>query len=216
MKKKAVCIMSGGLDSVVATYVAKDEGYEIYTLFFDYGQKALTKERESFERFVSELKCKESKQISIPLWKEIGGTYLLSTAPEITPENESLEYVPFRNAMFISYGVAWAEALNAQAIFFGSTLGAVNCPDNTPQFFNALQNVINFGTKKGSSIKIELPLLKLTKTEVVELGQKLGVNMELTWSCLYSDVQPCHICSNCRMREKAFKEANIKNQNIAI
>jgi len=204
--KKTVCLVSGGLDSAVAAAIAKNKGYELYFLFFDYNQKTLKKEEECFLNIADYLTVRETKIVKLDWFSEIGGTILINNELILTPENRRLEYVPFRNAIFMSYAVAWCEALDGDALFFGSTLGAINCPDNSPPFFASFQKLIKYGTKANKLIRVEVPLIKLTKAQVIKLGLELGVPLELTWSCHNFNDKACGHCSNCERRIHAFQE----------
>lgn len=210
-KKKAVCLVSGGLDSAVASSIAKDEGFDIYILFFKYGQKNLKREQKCVSKLASYLGAKEKKVIKLPWLVEIGGTALTDRKTKLTSKNATLEYVPFRNTIFLSAAVAWAEVIGADAVFIGSTGSTRVCPDNTPPYIRAMQEVARQGTKIKTDIKIRAPLLKKKKADAVKIGNKLNVPFKWTWSCHNYIDRACGVCTNCRSRLSAFKEAEMKD-----
>jgi 7-cyano-7-deazaguanine synthase len=211
MNKKAVLLVSGGLDSAVAAAIAKKSGYDLYFLFFDYGQKTVNKEKICFLKLAKFYKAKEAKIISLPWVKKLGGSALTDDETILTPENFNLEYVPFRNTIFLSAAVAWAEVILADAVFIGSCGGDRICPDNSPLYINSFQKLVKVGTKLKTNIKIKAPLLRGDKTYVVAIGKRLGVPFELTWSCHNFTDRACGLCSNCLSRIKAFAENSLKD-----
>lgn len=202
--KRAVCLVSGGLDSAVAVAIAKAEGYDLYFLTVDYGQVTSTKELNCAEKLAEFYQIKELQIIKLDWLRRIGGSALLDPNVKLTPENEALEYVPFRNTVLLSIGVAWAEVLRAGAVFIGSTGGDRICPDNSPDYIEAMQQVIRLGTKLKTDIALRAPLLQGTKKEAVMRGFELKVPFELTWSCQNCEDVACGECSNCRARLQAF------------
>lgn len=215
--KKAIVLLSGGLDSSVTLYLAKKEGFNCYCLIFDYGQRH-KREIESAKRIAHSAKrqCQIIK-INFP-WK---GSSLLDkklkldisdyrTAITIPPT-----YVPARNIIFLSFALSYAEAINAQAIFIGAnSIDFSGYPDCRPEFYTALNKVIAVGTKAGVEkrrIKIETPLIHNNKAQIIKMGSALGVPFGLTWSCYKGEKQPCHKCDSCYFRAKGFKEAGIED-----
>ena len=205
-------LLSGGVDSAVTLYMAKQD-YEIEALIFDYGQRA-QKEIECAKKVAeaAEVPFKILK-ISLP-WK---GSALLDIGEEI-PEGELSEggeipgtYVPGRNIIFLSFAVSFAEAIGARAVFIGAhQLDFSNYPDCREEFFKSFQKTIKRGTKRGSEgreIRIVTPVIDKTKKEIVEEGNILGVPFEYTWSCYKEGEAPCGVCESCLFREKAFDEA---------
>lgn len=219
MKKIAICLCSGGLDSTTVLYSAVKQGYDVRLLAIAYGQ-----------RHQKELRCAESiaaglrvplKVMDLPLgWK---GSSLLDTAmalPTGRSEEEMSEgipssYVPGRNIMFLSLAASYAEAIGAETIFIGANaLDYSGYPDCRPEFFEAFETCLKVGTKAGTegrAVKISVPLLNLSKKEIVELGKSLGVPFEMTWSCYEGREKPCGQCDSCRLREKGFREAGISD-----
>ncbi len=217
MKERAVCLISGGLDSAVISAIAKDEGHELYGLFFDYGQKNIGHERRSTTQLTQALEFREFKEISLPYLKDFGGSALFDTETPLDSTNFLSEYVPFRNSQFLAVATAWAEVLYARRIYIGSTGGDRVCPDNSPQYLATFQEVINQGTLIHKDITITAPLLTTDKTGAVAIGSRLKVPFEHTWSCHNERELACGECSNCSARLRAFQLNNltdpIKYQN---
>ena len=220
--KKAVVLSSGGIDSTTAMAIAKAEGYKIYSLSFNYGQ------RHSFElKKASEVakffNAKAHLIINVGL-RKIGGSALTSdiNVPQSSIFNLQssipITYVPARNTIFLSLALAWAEVLEAEDIFIGvNAIDYSGYPDCRPEYINAFEKMANLATKAGvegkSHIKIHTPLINLTKGEIIKKGILLGVDYSLTSSC-YSpdkDGNPCGLCDSCQFRLKGFKEAGIKD-----
>jgi len=223
--KKAVCLLSGGLDSTTTVFYAKNKGYEIYALTFSYGQRH-SKEVEQAEKVAKYLGVKEHKIININFLKELtkGVSALTDEKIEI-PEERKIEdmeknipvtYVPFRNTIFLSIATSYAESINANSIFIGAnSLDYSGYPDCRPEYFKAMEEVIKLGTKIGvtneKEIKIEIPLLMKTKSEIIKLAKELNVPLGLTWSCYKGGKKACGKCDSCLLRLKGFKEAGIKD-----
>ena len=217
MAQKAICLISGGIDSCVASFIAKEEGYCIYALSFNYRQRH-KKELKCAKEVASVLKVKDHKIFCLDLHR-FGGSALISKSSE-TPRNQDLKdigksipstYVPARNTIFLSIGLAYAEAMDADALFIGANaLDYSGYPDCRPEYIEAFQKMANLATKRGVEgipIKIKTPLLYLTKAEIIKKGLKLNVCFEKTWSCYSGDVKACGRCDSCLLRLKGFKEA---------
>ena len=222
MTKKAICLLSGGLDSSVTLAIAKSEGYEVYAMTFIYGQTH-SKEIEAAKKIAKHFKVREHKVIGLDL-SEIAKSSLISGA-EI-PTGRSAEeiisckeipstYVPGRNIIFLSLALAYAESIDADAIFIGANaVDFAGYPDCRPEFFEKFQELINIGTKRGvegNPIKIKTPIINLTKAEIIKKGLSLGVPFELTWSCYLGKEKACGKCDSCILRLKGFKEAGLKD-----
>ena len=211
---RAVCLLSGGMDSCVSAFVAKNEGYTIYALTFNYGQRN-RKEIEFAKEIAKALEVKEHLIINADL-RSIGGSALTDDM-EIPEKGEGIPptYVPARNTIFLAYALAYAEARNADAIFIGANaIDYSGYPDCRAEYIQAMQKVANIGTKRGvegKSIKIIAPLINLSKAEIVKKGVELGVPFEKTWSCYRETEKACGRCDSCRLRLKGFKEAGIKD-----
>lgn len=217
--KRAIVILSGGLDSSTCAYIAKHEGYELYLLSFNYGQ-----------RHRKELAC--ANQIGIELGVGDNHRLIKLPVPEgsaltqdiAIPKNRNLEemskeipitYVPARNTLFIAYALQYAEEVGADAIFIGLTaIDYSGYPDCRPEYVEAWQKLINLATKKtveGGVIELKTPLLHLYKAEIIEMGTDLGVPYQDTWSCYSGGQKACGKCDSCLLRLKGFKEAGLKD-----
>ena len=219
MTKKAVCLLSGGLDSCVTSFIAKDEDYEIFTISFNYNQRH-KKELLQAEKISTLLGSKKHVIIDLDLAK-FGASSLtdLSIKPDLDKKIEDIgkeipsTYVPARNTVFLSIALAYAESIDADAIFIGATATDYSgYPDCRPEYFDEFQKLVNLATKKGVSgeiIKIKTPLLNLSKTEIIKKGLDLNVPFDQTWSCYMGQDKACGKCESCLLRLKGFKEAGI-------
>jgi 7-cyano-7-deazaguanine synthase len=223
MTKKAVLLLSGGLDSATVLAQAKFAGYEVYALSFRYGQRHKI-ELEAAQRVAKALGAKEHKIADIDL-RLFGGSAL--TADLAVPKHDSVEaigegipitYVPARNTIFLSFALAWAEVLKAYDIFIGvNALDYSGYPDCRPEFIHAFEETANLATAYGVEAKkritIHAPLISLTKAEIIKMGLSLGVDYALTISCY--DPTPggkaCGMCDSCLLRAKGFSENGMKD-----
>lgn len=219
--KKAVVLISGGLDSAVTLAKAKEEGYEVYPLSFDYGQRH-DKELESAKEIAKWYSAKEHKILKIDL-VQIGGSALTDKNIPV-PEKRKVEemgkdipitYVPARNTVLLAFAIGYAEVVNAEAVFIGANaLDYSGYPDCRPEYFEAIQKVAELGTRKGvegKPIQIKAPLIKMTKAEIVKEGARLNVPFHLTWSCYKGGEKACGKCDSCILRLKGFKEAGLED-----
>jgi len=201
-KMKAVCLISGGMDSAVAAAIAKEGGYEIYALSFDYGQRN-RKELEASHQIAKWLGGRH-KIIEANL-RQIGGSALTDNI-EVPEHGEGIPvtYVPARNTIFLSFALAYAEVIDADAIFIGvNAVDYSGYPDCRPEYIEAFQNMANLAIKRGvegKPIKIVAPLLYMSKAEIVKKGMELGVPFEKTWSCYREGEKACGKCDSCRLR----------------
>ena len=221
MTKKAVCLLSGGLDSAVTAFIAKKQGYDIYALSFRYGQRH-TKELTCAKKISTAVGAKNHLILSINLHK-IGGSSLLTSSPETIPNHPINEigktipttYVPGRNTIFLSYALAYAETINAEAIFIG--VNAVDYsayPDCRPRYIQIIQQLARVATcqgVKGKPVRIKAPLPHLSKAQIVKKGARLKVPFSKTWSCYRGGTKACGQCDSCQLRLKGFQEAHQKD-----
>lgn len=220
MSKKALCIISGGMDSTLCAYLAKKEGYEIVALHFDYEQRTQKKERECFEKICQTLKVEKTYILDVSFIKTIGGNALTNTELSI-PKNELLlnnvnppiTYVPFRNGIFLSIAGSLAEKENCESIFIGVVEeDGSGYPDCTFEFIKKAENFINNGTSKNFKVSLKTPLIKLNKGQIVKLALSENVPLELTWSCYENNDEACGECDSCLLRLRGFKKAGIKDK----
>jgi 7-cyano-7-deazaguanine synthase len=204
MKKKAVVLLSGGLDSATTLYYALDKGYKCQALIFDYGQRHRRELRSAVAVAKGVSVAYHVLRIKLP-WK---GSSLLDLRTEV-PKNREMKgipstYVPARNTIFLSFALSFAEATGAQAIFIGANaIDFSGYPDCRPAYYQAFQKVIEQGTK-AKKIKIITPLIKLSKEQIIRLGMKLGAPLAKTWSCYAGGKKPCGVCDSCLLRQKGF------------
>ncbi len=208
-KNKAICILSGGMDSTLASYIAKNEGYEIIAVHFNYGQRTQKKELEAFRAICEDLKIEEKYEIDIPFFAQIGASALTDKAIEVPvdgiEEGIPITYVPFRNGIFLSIATAIAEKEEAKALFIGVVEeDSSGYPDCTDTFINKMASAINQGTKKTTKIEIKTPLVHLKKSEIVSKSIDLNVPLEHTWSCYKEENEACGVCDSCRLRLNGF------------
>ncbi|MBZ4672871.1 MAG: transcriptional regulator, ExsB family [Deferribacteraceae bacterium] len=215
--KKAVVLVSGGLDSCVTAAVAKDLGYNLCLLHVNYGQLTEKRELRAFNDIAEYYKVKEKLIVDISYLKDIGGSAL--TDEKIDVEEGSLNrvgipktYVPFRNANILSIATSWAEVIACEKIFIGAVEeDSSGYPDCRKVFYEAFNNLLKVGVNPENNIEVITPLIELKKKDIVLLGKKLNAPLHLTWSCYKSEDLACGNCDSCFLRLRGFKEANIKD-----
>ncbi|RMG03142.1 MAG: 7-cyano-7-deazaguanine synthase QueC [Nitrospirae bacterium] len=217
--KKAVVLLSGGVDSSTTLAIAKAEGFECYALTFDYFQRH-RRELESAKRVAASLGVKEHILITFDL-RKIGGSAL--TADMDVPKGGTareipVTYVPARNTIFLSFALGWAEVLKAEDIFIGANaVDYSGYPDCRPEYLRAYEEMANLATRESVEgrmrFRIRAPLLNLTKGEIIRKGLALGLDYSLTWSCYDPGAEgmPCGACDSCLYREKGFREAGVED-----
>ncbi|EAR60140.1 7-cyano-7-deazaguanine synthase QueC [Neptuniibacter caesariensis] len=216
--KKAVVLLSGGLDSATALAMAADRGYDCYVLSFDYGQRSLT-ELNAAKEIAKQLNAREHRVIRLHL-EDFGGSALTDHSIDV-PEEETddipVTYVPARNTVFLSLALGWAEVLEADSIFIGvNAVDYSGYPDCRPEYIAAFETMANLATKRGVNgdpIKIETPLIDLTKEAIIQEGTRLGVDYGLTVSCYQADDsgRACGNCDSCRLRALGFTDAGLED-----
>ncbi len=221
--EKAVVLSSGGLDSTTVIAIARSEGFEIYSLSFDYGQRH-SHELRAAERVAEQFRVARHLVISIDL-HAIGGSALTDNLD--VPKSRDLKtmtseipitYVPARNTIFLSYALAWAEVLQSSNIFIGvNAVDFSGYPDCRPEFIEAFERMANLATKIGvegnTRVRIRTPLLHLNKAQIIVKGTELGVDYAITHSCYdpSSEGLACGQCDSCLLRKKGFTEASISD-----
>ncbi len=215
--KKAIVLLSGGLDSATTLYHALDRGYDARALIFDYGQRhrreiraAKAVARAAGVPFVV-VKIEMPWKGSALLDRKIRVPQRLQVRKDAIP----VTYVPARNIIFVSFAASFAEAVGAQAIFIGANaIDYSGYPDCRPEFFAAFQRTLDRGLKAGvekKAPKVLTPLVRMTKAQIIRLGMRLKVPYEKTWSCYNGGLSPCGVCDSCRLRAKGFKEAGCRD-----
>lgn len=216
MNKRAVVLLSGGLDSATVLAIAASQGYECYALSFDYGQRAQT-ELNAARALVKSLGAKEHRVFNLDL-AQFGGSALTDSSIDVPSDAEEgipVTYVPARNTIFLSLALAWAEVLHADAIFIGvNAVDYSGYPDCRPEFIAAYEQMANLATRNGVTgepFKIVTPLIDLTKAEIIQQGTALGLDYALTVSCYQSDDdgRACGNCDSCHLRAKGFADAGL-------
>ncbi|MBN1869413.1 MAG: 7-cyano-7-deazaguanine synthase QueC [Candidatus Omnitrophica bacterium] len=215
--KKAIVLLSGGLDSATTLFYAKKKGFTPYCLIFDYGQRH-RKEVQRAQRIARRARCRfRLIKISLP-WQ--GSSLLdrktrLPQHKRVDPNEIPSTYVPARNIIFLSFAVSFAEAVGARAVFIGANaVDYSGYPDCRPEFFEAYRKMLAKGSKtgvEGKAVQIHAPLVHKTKAQIIKLGLKLKVPYHLTWSCYQGGRRPCGRCDSCLLRKKGFETVNVED-----
>ncbi len=224
--KKAVVLLSGGLDSATVVAMVKDQGFNVYALSFSYGQRHSV-ELTAAKNIAQNLSAREHKTATLDL-RIFGGSALTGDieVPKDRAENDMagdipVTYVPARNTIFLSFALAYAETVGAKDIFIGvNALDYSGYPDCRPDYIAAFENMANLATKAGvtdvARIKIQTPLIDMTKAEIIQVGISLGVDYGKTISCYDPDTQgkACGHCDSCLLRKKGFAQANVADPTV--
>ena len=214
----AVVLVSGGLDSATCLAIARAQGYDCYALSFNYGQRS-SSELHAAKKVAGSIGVIEHKIIKLNIG-ELGGSALTDgeiEVPEAESEGIPVTYVPARNTVFLSYALAWAEVIGANSIFIGvNALDYSGYPDCRPEYIAAFQNLMDLATKtsiEGKNIKLETPLINLSKAEIIKSGQSLSIDFGETVSCYQAveDGSACGKCDSCRFRMKGFYDAGVED-----
>jgi 7-cyano-7-deazaguanine synthase len=221
MPKKAITLVSGGLDSCVASYIAKDKGYQLFAISFRYGQRH-KKELECAKKIGKKLGVKDHKIVDID-FNQFSKTTLIDSKSDKIQNHDITDigieipstYVPGRNTIFLSLALAYAESIDADTIFIGvNAVDYSGYPDCRLEYINAYQQMANLATKKGiegKPIKIETPLLLHKKSDIIKIGLKLNIPFNDTWSCYRGKDKACGRCDSCLLRLKGFNDAKAKD-----
>ncbi|WP_310440167.1 7-cyano-7-deazaguanine synthase QueC [Sulfuricurvum sp.] len=214
MKKKALCIMSGGMDSTLVAYIMRSRGFEIVALHFNYAQRTVNKELSCFRTICKDLGVSEKYEIDLDFFKTIGASAL--TDHTLTVPTGGIEagvpitYVPFRNGIFLSIATAIAEKEGCNTIAIGVVEeDSSGYPDCREAFIETFAKAANLGTKESTNITIEMPLVHLQKSQIVQEALALGAPLHLTWSCYQNDDKGCGVCDSCRLRLRGFERAGV-------
>lgn len=217
--KKAVVLLSGGLDSATVLAMARAEGFECYAMALDYGQRHRS-ELKAAQKVADHLGA-SLKIISLDL-RTIGGSALTSdvAVPEQPGSGIPITYVPARNTILLSLALGWAEVLESSDIFIGvNAVDYSGYPDCRPEFIHAFEQTANLATKaavEGRALRVHTPLISFTKAEIIRQGADLGVDYALTVSCYQADKlgQACRVCDSCRIRAEGFRAAGLEDPTV--
>ncbi len=218
MQKKAVILLSGGLDSATVLAIAASQGFECHTISFDYGQRHKA-ELDFAAALSKQLGAKSHRVVNVDMGP-IGGSALTDTSIDVPTSGVDKDeipvtYVPARNTVFLSYALALAEVLGADDLFIGvNAVDYSGYPDCRPEYIAAFETMANLATKvgvEGHALHIQTPLIDLSKAQIIQTGTKLGVDYSLTVSCYQADEQgqACGVCDSCRLRKQGFADAGI-------
>ena len=216
MKKKALILLSGGLDSATVLAMVQAQDYECYSMSFDYGQRHRS-ELKAAQRIADKMSVREHKVVGLHL-NGIGGSALTDAniaVPETLQEGIPVTYVPARNTVFLALALGWAEVLEAQDIFIGvNAVDYSGYPDCRPEFISAFERLANLATRagiEGAGFRIQAPLQMLSKGQIIQIGMDYGVDYSLTVSCYQADSEgrACGKCDSCRLRAQGFTEAGV-------
>ncbi len=215
-KDIAVVSVSGGLDSCVTAAIANRK-YDIALLHVNYGQRTEARELKAFNDIADYYGVEKRLVIDFRHLAEIGNSSLTDYSMEVSKadlENKEIpsSYVPFRNANILTAAGSWAETLNAKAIFIGAVFeDSSGYPDCRPDFFKAFEYAMDLGTKPETKIKIETPIIHMTKSEIIKKGIELGAPLHLTWSCYQNEDEACGVCDSCALRLRGFQQLGIED-----
>ena len=218
--KKAIILVSGGMDSCVTAASAISDGHTPAFIHMNYGQRTEKRELKAFHDIGNHYRVKERLVVDISHLSDIGNSCLTDSQIEVPKADLynldiPVSYVPFRNANILSAAVSWAEVLKAPTIYVGAVEeDSSGYPDCRRTFFDAFETVIDTGTKPETNIKILTPLISLTKKEIIGKGITLSVPLHLTWSCYQNEDVPCGKCDSCALRKRGFERAGIKDPLI--
>ena len=215
-RKLAVVAVSGGLDSCVTAAIA-GEKYDLAVAHINYGQRTQERELKAFNDIADHFAVSKRIIIDFNHLAKIGGSSLTDKSIMVTSANLEAEeiptsYVPFRNANILTACVSWAEVILAEAVFIGAVFeDSSGYPDCRPEFFNAFNKVIELGTKPGSQISVNTPIIYMEKSKIIEEGMRLNAPLSLTWSCYQNEDEACGVCDSCALRLRGFQQAGIED-----
>ena len=216
MKELAIALVSGGMDSCVSTAIAK-QNHDLALLHVNYGQRTEGRELQAFNAIADYYQVKRRLVASIEYLKQIGGSSLTDDNVPVSMadlDNKSIptSYVPFRNTHLLAIAVSWAEVIGAGKIFIGAVEeDSSGYPDCRKEYYQALNKLIEVGTKPETHIEVVTPLIDMKKDEIVLKGVELSAPLHLTWSCYKNNDKACGVCDSCALRIKGFKKAGVKD-----
>lgn len=212
----AVVCVSGGMDSAVTAALAREE-HRLAFLHANYGQRTEARELSCFQALADHYEVSDRLVVDLSDLRQIGGSSLTDPSVAIRegePKDGTIpnSYVPFRNAHMLSAAASWAEVLGARAVFAGAVWeDSSGYPDCRPEFFRAFEEAIRLGTRPETSIRIETPVIRMSKEDIVRRGLELSVPFEKTWSCYQTEDLACGVCESCHLRLKGFQEAGVED-----
>jgi 7-cyano-7-deazaguanine synthase len=222
--RKAVVLLSGGMDSCVCAAIARERhgSSKIALVHAGYGQRTQKRERRAFDAIADFYKVDERLVVQLDHFRAIGGSALTDHSIAVpeghldTPASDEskipVTYVPFRNAHFLSVAVSWAEAIGAGAVYIGAVAeDSSGYPDCRPEYYSAFQELVNVGTRPETQIEIVTPVITLKKSQIIRRGAELGAPLQLTWSCYQKEDAACGTCDSCLLRMRAFAEVGIED-----
>jgi 7-cyano-7-deazaguanine synthase len=214
--KKAVCVMSGGMDSTLSAYMMKALDYDVIAVHFNYDQRTQKKELECFNEICDQLKVEEKYALDLDFFKKLGASALTDKSIEVPTggieEGVPVTYVPFRNGIFLSMAAAIAEKEGAEVICVGVVEeDSSGYPDCRESYIKSMQDAINLGTKDETKIEIKTPLVHMKKSQIVKEALSMDVPLELTWSCYKNEEKACGVCDSCRLRLNGFALAGARD-----
>lgn len=213
-KPAAVVLVSGGMDSCVAAAMVA-ERYELLFLHLNYGQRTEGRELRAFHDLAEHFRARERLAVPVSHLSRIGGSSLTDRSVPLEPADLDRRwipstYVPFRNTGMLAVAVSWAEVTGAAAVVIGAVEeDSSGYPDCRREFFRAFQTVVDLGTRPEADIRIETPVIGMTKAEIVRKGVALGAPFHLTWSCYQHEEVACGVCDSCALRLRGFAEAGV-------
>lgn len=213
--KRAVVLMSGGMDSCVVASMLAAAGYELNVLHTNYGQRTQAKELACFHALADHLAAARRLVVDISHLAAIGGSSLTDTRIEVTRANlDSTDvptsYVPFRNANILSIAVSWAEVIEAGTVAIGAVEeDSSGYPDCREIFYDAFRSVVALGTRPATTIEIATPVIHMSKQEIISEGLRLDARFDLTWSCYAAEDEACGVCDSCALRLRGFERAGV-------
>jgi 7-cyano-7-deazaguanine synthase len=216
-EKRAVVLLSGGMDSATTAYEAVARGYDLYVVHTSYGQQTEGKEYECARQLAEALGARDFLHVETRHLQQIGASSLTDDSiavedADVDAEEIPSSYVPFRNANLLSMAVSYAEANDCGAVFVGAhSEDYAGYPDCRPEFFEAFETMVDVGTKPETDISLEVPFVHSTKTEIAERGVELGVPFEHTWSCYRAEAPACGTCDSCAYRLQAFQRVGVED-----